>query len=232
MKTIFAIVGAVILIILGIYAGIWYQKPTLEELAEQNTELAIKDTVRQKQLNDLTVVYRRLSREYVGEIEAKKFLQRQNEDLAEELEETEQDLLFVSSSRAELVDSLSGLSEVFQDSQEIRIAIDEEKVYDRGRIGVTGNVILDRALMEDAQTDLAVRLRMSPLLTLSRLPLGGAEVTLDFGDMPVTVDSIDSVLNLDDPIRERARTKMPPIAKVSLGLNAVALGVILVVALF
>ncbi len=227
------VIGGVVLSALllggGIAVGTWLQRPTLQDLVNRNNELARQDTVRQIALDNLTTAYRTLSFDFVGADSLNKRLQRTNESLANNLGEKNSTILSLTEVNTTLTERLEGEGQVIRRDSAVLVEVQEAKQYDRGSILLEGTVLLPDTASK-AQTSFDLTVVTSPLLVYSRNPDGTAEVTLDFGDMPIRVDRLEGAQNLEDPIREMVRPSFPEVAW-KVGLGAVGISALVLIIL-
>ncbi len=228
-KTIGGIVISALLLSGGIALGSWLQRPTLQELADRNNALARQDTVRQITLDNLTTAYRKLSFDFVGADSLNKRLEKLNAALARDLNNNKATILSLTEVNTTLTERLEGESQVTRRDSALLVEVEETKMYDRGHVSLEGTVLIpDNS--DKAQTTFDLMVVTTPVLVYSRNPDGTAEVTLDFGDMPIRVDRLEGAQNLDDPIREMVRTSFPEIAW-KVGLGAVGISALVLIIL-
>lgn len=206
-KAILAV--ALVAVGIGVYVGHLLSKPTIETLTERNNQLAERAKVTriayQDSLGDLAEAYQKLTFDYTSEYELRQELERRNSGLAEELSEAEGTITRLAQANTELRETLEGMDPVAETDSSFIVEIDKRKVYDRGEISVQGEVAIDKARPDSASTRLEVGVKTSPLVVWQRMGDGTSRLTIDYGDMPVTVDSIYGASNVNDPIHDQTR---------------------------
>lgn len=212
-----------------VWVGTLLARPTLDDLIERNNRLAEQDSVRAVQLENMTTAFQRISFDFQGEKELRERLQQRNAALLQEIDNQEDEILSLTEATTTLRDDLIDMeTRVSHGDTSLVAHVDVRNEYDRGRIGVEGEVeVFHNA--DRARTDLSVFVQTSPLLVYTRDPdTGMGQVTLDFGDMPIVVDSIRGGTNLDDPIREIVRPTLPELAW-KIGAGALGVGALVLV---
>lgn len=222
------IIGGILVIIglllSGIAIGQWLKQPTLDDLITKSNAIAQEDTVRQLQLKNTISAFQKLTLDYRGSEELNEALELQNKELADSLNASGATILSLLNVTTKLEDRLSGTDTVVETDEALTIQIDQENLYESGKISVQGTSVVEKSNPEEALTNLLVGVETRPRLIWTRNTDGTSEVTLDFGDMPIDVTSIDGMRTVDDPIRQMVRPAFPELAwKSGLGLIGIAL---------
>lgn len=227
MKTFVAVIlSALISIAGGIVIGSWLQRPTIDDLIAQTNELAEQDSIRLLDLENQRTVIQRLTFDRRDDQLLIAALRNTNEELADSIEAQGAVILSLINTTTELRDRLEGTDDVVEDDQQITVHIDQENQYESGRIAIEGSTTINKETPTEAETALDVFIQTSPTIVWTRNDDNTSEISLDFGDMPIEVTSLEGQRNVEDPIHERVRPPFPEIAwKTGLG----ALGIVLLV---
>lgn len=231
----YIIKGTILLgVILGIlWVGTLLSKPTIDDLVSRNNALAHQDSVRERVLEDQTIAYERLFLDFTDQDSVNRYLEAHNEELAHSLDQSNATVLSLTAAKATLEQELAGTSPVLETDTTYVVEIDEREVYERGEVAVTGTVELEKSQPDSAQVQLNTLFQFSPLAVFSRNEDGTGQITLDFGDVPVVVDSIVGVNNLNDPIEKMVRPAFPELMwKTGLGLIGITAVIVVLSAIF
>jgi len=221
-------IGGLALILFGggLYLGNWLNADTLEELTEHNNRLAERAEVQEHTIGEMQRAFSKITFDYTQSRELVQALKERNFALANFINEQEAELTSLAQANAELRETLSGVDVVEETDTTYTVVIDKEKIYARGRISVEGTTTLPKLHPDSAQTVLDVSVRTSPILAWERMETGESRLIIDYGDMPITVDSIFGAQNVNDPILDKAREPFwSMVGKISGGVIGVGLAV-------
>lgn len=211
MNLKYVVIGVVSLGLLfaGVALGKWMEKDTLEEITERNNRLAERAQV----VEEAYAIYRdqtqkafsKITFDYLETKTLEEELRERNVQLAEHIADQDAEITSLVQTNSELRARLAGADTVTRTDSTFTVVIDRRKDYERGNISVTGTTVLSRFEPDSAQTDLDVSVSTSPIIVWQRNETGEAKITIDHGDMPITVNAIYGAQNPEDPILGEAR---------------------------
>lgn len=231
-KTIVSLLGILAFSSGLVYAGYWYAKPTIKDLSERNLALAATDSTRLIELEDDRIAHERIVFDFVKDKELLQFVQDSMGDIAaglvSEIESHNRTIESLVTANATLRVRLRDTVAVESSDVGFDVRIDTKKRFEDGSIEVAGTVTVDTTDNPPSGTvDLNVSVVTQPTVSISRGDDGLAQCNISFGDMPMTVENLLCVNDLDPDLGTRG--SVWGLLGVSLGTGAVVGGLALLV---
>jgi len=232
VSTVGSILATVVALSAGIWIGRWSGKPTIDELLARNNALAVSDSVTHVQLSEARDAFERISFEYRNSNELfASIADSMNHvivDLTAYIHEQNHQIEFLSSMNTRLEYELeTALDNVTVEGDTVSAEISDRSNFEDGYIATDGKVTIDTNA-RTGSASLKYEVGLTPTIALSRDDAGVAKCDVSFGDMPVTIDDILCMNNIDPDLPTRGKINIPQVGiGIGIGVAAVLLAAIL-----
>lgn len=206
LQKVFSLIGVIIVAIVLVRVGIWYAKPTVEDIAEMAN--AVADTF-QLRVDSLTGVVEERGRIAIGQAELVDSLNKRDKLWATQLEQAGARLLTFQNTIASLKTEFADRPEVDFDSVGVQVPINDERRFDdENYFRAWGNVSW-RFGQARADVELNYAMQSSFTTVVSRLPDGQLRCDVKTGVPFLEVAQHSCVDNVEDPIQDMTRSNLP-----------------------